>query len=186
MKEEKLTSEGEGWAWGKLIPKERLVLSTVLTEISIALVIVFVCLALHVAGLLFIAEWLLQNRQHFERPRARIHFSMLMVILFSGIMLLHVAETAVWAVFYYSRELFQDFETSLYFSLVSYTTIGYGDVLLPRKWRLLGAIEGVSGVLVCGFSTAFIFAVMNAMFKARMRQQSQLSVELNLARHCKK
>ncbi len=157
-----------------------------LTEISIAVVIVFVCLSLHVVGLLFIAEWLLQHRQHFERPRGKIHFSMLMVILFSGLMVLHVTETTIWAAFYYSRELFQDFETSLYFSLVSYTTIGYGDVLLPQKWRLVGAIEGISGVLLCGISTAFIFAVMNAMFKARMRQRSELSVELNLTRHCKK
>ena len=87
--------------------KSATILSAMLTEISIAVVIVFVCLSLHVAGLLFIAEWLLQHRQHFERPHARIHFSMLMVILFSGIMLLHVAETTIWAAFYYSRELFR-------------------------------------------------------------------------------
>jgi len=54
---------------------------------------------------------------------------------------------------------------------VSYTAIGYGDVVLPQNWRLLGAIQGVLGVLLCGLSTAFIFAVMNAMFKARMQQQ---------------
>ena len=140
-----------------------------LTEISIAGVIVFICLLIHVAGLLFIAEWLLQHRQHLERSRAGIHLSLLMFILFSGIMLLHVGETTIWATFYHRRELFPDFETSLYFSLVSYTTIGYGDVLLPQRWRLLGALEGVSGVLLCGISTAFIFAVMNAMFKARIR-----------------
>jgi hypothetical protein len=56
--------------------------------------------------------------------------------------------------------------------MVSYTTIGYGDVILPQNWRLLGAIEGVSGVLLCGVSTAFIFAVLNAMIKIRIRQQS--------------
>ena len=142
-----------------------------LTEISVAAVIVIVCLLLHVAGILLMAEWLLQHRQYFERSGARIHVSCLMIILFSGIMLLHVAEAGLWAVFYYSRGLFRDFETSFYFSMVSYAAIGYGDVLLPRNWRLLGAIEGVSGLLLCGISTAFIFAVMNAMFKARMQQQ---------------
>jgi voltage-gated potassium channel len=142
-----------------------------LTEISVAAVIVVVCLLLHVAGILLMAEWLLQHRQYFERSGARIHVSFLMIMLFSGIMLLHVAEAGLWAVFYYSRALFPDFETSLYFSVVSYAAIGYGDVLLPRNWRLLGAIEGVSGLLLCGISTAFIFAVMNAMFKARMQQQ---------------
>ena len=142
-----------------------------LTEISIALVIVFFCLLVHMAGVLLMAEWLLQHRQYFERSGARIHFSMLMIGLICGIMLLHVGESSIWAAFYYTSELFQDFETSLYFSLVSYTAIGYGDVVLPQKWRLLGAIQGVSGVLLCGLSAAFIFAVMNAMFKARMQQQ---------------
>ena len=142
-----------------------------LTEIAIAVVIVLVCLLVHVAGILLMAEWLLQHRQYFERSSARTHFSILMIVLISGIMLLHVAESGLWATFYCTSELFQDFETSLYFSLVSYTAIGYGDVVLPQNWRLLGAIQGVSGVLLCGLSTAFIFAVMNAMFKARMQQQ---------------
>ena len=158
-----------------------------LIEISIAVAIVFVCLLLHVAGILLMAEWLLQHRQYFERSGARIHFSILMIGLISGIMILHVAESSMWGTFYYTSELFQDFETSLYFSLVSYTAIGYGDVVLPQKWRLLGAIQGVSGVLICGLSAAFIFAIMNAMFKARMRpQQSRWQSTLELTRHCKK
>src|SRR6185369_932309 len=105
-----------------------------------------------------------------ERKGARIRFAILMFLLFCGIMLLHTFETAMWAVFYYSRGLFKDFETSLYFSLTSYTTIGYGDILLPQRWRLLGAIEGVTGVLFCGLSTAFIFAVMSAMLQSRLQK----------------
>ena len=101
-----------------------------------------------------------------------MRYAMLLVLLFVGIMLLHVLETSMWAVFYYSRALFKDFETSLYFSLTSYTTIGYGDVLLPQRWRLLGAIEGVTGVLFCGISTAFIFAVMSSMLQSRLRSFS--------------
>jgi voltage-gated potassium channel len=145
-----------------------------LNEILLAAVIVAVCLLLHVSGLLVMAEWLLQHREYFERKGTRIRSAILLMTLFSGIVILHVTETGIWAVFYYTQELFQNFETSLYFSLTSYTTIGYGDVLLPQKWRLLGAIEGVSGVLLCGVSTAFIFAVMNAMFQIRLQQQSTL------------
>ena len=153
-----------------------------LTEISIAVGIVFVCLLLHVAGILLMAEWLLRHREYFERSGARTHVSILMIVLISGIMLLHVAESGLWAIFYFTRELFQDFETSLYFSLVSYTAIGYGDVVLPQKWRLLGAIQGVSGVLLCGLSTAFIFAILNAMFRARMRQQ-QIPMAVDAGTH---
>jgi voltage-gated potassium channel Kch len=81
----------------------------------------------------------------------------LLIMTYSAILLLHVADTVIWAVFYYIRELFPTFETSLYFSLTSYTTIGFGDVVLPERWRLLGAIEGISGVLLCGLSTAMLF-----------------------------
>ena len=157
------------------------------TEISVAVVIVFFCLMFHVAGILLMAEWVFTRRQYFERSNARIHFSILMIVLLSGIMLLHMIEAGIWAAFYQCKELFQDFETSLYFSLASYTAIGYGDVLLPRRWRLLGAIEGVCGVLLCGISTAFLFAVMNATFKSRMQQrQPGWDTTLELTRYCKK
>jgi voltage-gated potassium channel Kch len=146
-----------------------------LKEISLAGGVVAVCLLLHVTGLLLMAEWMMQRREYFLRTNARIHSAALIVLLFSGIMLLHMIETSTWAVFYYTRSLFSDFETSLYFSLTSYTTIGYGDVLLPQRWRLLGAIEGISGVLLCGISTAFIFAVMSAMLQFRIQQQTKLS-----------
>ena len=70
---------------------------------------------------------------------------------------------------------FKDFETSWYFSLGSYTTIGYGDVVLPAKWRLFGGIEGISGVLLCGLSGAFLFAIINHMFQSRAQQQAARS-----------
>lgn len=146
-----------------------------LTQLLLAGLVVAICLLLHVAGLLLMAEWLVQRRRYFQERGTRIHSALLIVLLFSGIMILHTIETSAWAVFYYKRALFSDFETSLYFSLTSFTTIGYGDVLLPQRWRLLGAIEGISGVLLCGISTAFIFAVMSAMLQFRMKQQAKLS-----------
>ena len=143
-----------------------------LTKIAIAAAIVSVSLVIHAAGILLMAHWLLRRREGLERTGSSRQFAVLIVTLFAGIMFLHVIQTSLWAVFYYTQSLFSDFETSLYFSMVSFTTIGYGDVLLPRHWRLLGVIEGFSGVLLCGVSTAFIFAVINAMFQFRLRQHS--------------
>jgi voltage-gated potassium channel Kch len=145
-----------------------------LTEISIAAMIVCACLLVHVAGMLWMADRILHQSESRERTFTNRHFSTIIIAVFSGIVLLHVAEASMWALFYYSRSLFSDFETSLYFSLVSFASIGYGDVLLPQKWRLLGAIEGISGILLCGVSTAFIFAIVNAMFQIRTQQSSRL------------
>ena len=143
-----------------------------LSEIAIAAAIVSICLVVHLAGILTMAEWLLKRRDYLEQTASPRHFAMPLLMLFLGIMCLHLIQTGLWAVFYYTKGLFSDFETSLYFSMVSFTTIGYGDVLLPRRWRLLGVIEGFSGVLLCGVSTGFIFAVINAMFQFRLRKRA--------------
>ena len=144
-----------------------------LREIAIAAVIVTVCLVVHVTGILLMAEWLLNNRDLLQRKATTRHFALLLIALFAGIICLHLTQTGLWAMFYYTRGLFSDFETSLYFSMVSFTTVGYGDVLLPRNWRLLGVVEGFSGVLLCGISTAFMFAVVNAMVQLRLQQRSK-------------
>lgn len=138
----------------------------------IAAAVVTVCLMVHVAGILLMAKWLLRKRDELGRKATNKHFALLLIVLFTGIMCLHLTQTGLWAVLYYTRGLFSDFETSLYFSMVSFTTIGYGDVLLPRNWRLLGVVEGFSGVLLCGISTAFMFAVVNGMLQLRIQQGS--------------
>ena len=150
-------------------------LNAMFTKIVIAAAIVSLCLVIHGAGILLMAQWLFRRREDLERTASSRQFAVLIVTLFAGILFLHLIQTSLWAVFYYTQNLFSDFETSLYFSMVSFTTIGYGDVLLPRHWRLLGVIEGFSGVLLCGVSTAFIFAVINAMFQFRLRQRSNQS-----------
>ena len=146
-----------------------------LTELTTAAAIVAVSLMIHIGGILVMAEWTLRHRDDLERTASRRQFAKLILTLFAGVLFLHVIQTSLWAVFYYTQNLFADFETSLYFSMVSFTTIGYGDVLLPRRWRLLGVIEGLSGVLLCGISTAFIFAVVNGMFQFRLRQRANQS-----------
>jgi voltage-gated potassium channel len=50
-------------------------------------------------------------------------------------------------------------ESALYFSATSYTTVGYGDIILPSKWRMLGPIESILGILMCGLSVSLLFAI---------------------------
>jgi ion channel len=142
-------------------------------EILIAVAIVSGCLIVHVAGIMLMADWLLDRREYFERNATKRHFAALLIMLFAGILCLHLIQTGLWAAFYLTRGLFSDFETALYFSMVSFTTVGYGDVLLPSRWRLLGVLEAFSGVLLCGISTAFMFAVVNAVVQLRIQQRSK-------------
>ena len=77
------------------------------------------------------------------------------------LILLHLAEIAVWALFYWWQKCLPDAESSFYFSGVTYVTLGYGDLVLPKEWRLLGPVEGLTGILMCGLSTGFFFAVVS-------------------------
>jgi len=143
-----------------------------LKELLVAFGIVAVCLLLHVVSIVLLADWMLDRREKSKEQMGMLSYILLLIAAFSVIILLHMVEIGVWAIFYYARSLFQDLETALYFSITSYTTIGFGDVVLPRTWRLLGGIEGVTGVLLCGLSTAFVFAIVNAMFQMRVQRRT--------------
>jgi hypothetical protein len=82
----------------------------------------------------------------------------------------HLVEIAIWASFFSWHQMFPDIETSLYFSAVTYTTVGYGDFVLPAKWRLIAGVEGLTGILMCGWSTGFLFAVVSRMYSALLTQ----------------
>lgn len=75
---------------------------------------------------------------------------------------LHVVEILVWAAVY--RLLVPDqlasMESAAYFSFVTYTTLGYGDVTLGGSWRLLGGFEAINGILLAGWTTAMLFAIV--------------------------
>lgn len=83
------------------------------------------------------------------------------------IVLLHLSEIAVWAWAYVKGGAMSDMQTALYFSAVTYTTTGYGDVVLLPPWRLQGGVEALTGILMCGWSTGFFFAMVNRLYEAR-------------------
>jgi len=92
-----------------------------------------------------------------------------MLISIAGwIILLHMVEVAFWAFFYAWTQGMPDVQSALYFSAVTYTTTGYGDLVLPNAWRLVGGVEALTGILMCGWSTGFFFAVANGMLEGRL------------------
>jgi len=81
--------------------------------------------------------------------------------------LLHVAEIAFWALFYLWRGYLPDAEAAFYFSGVTYTTIGYGDIVLAKSYRLLAPVEGLVGVLMCSLSMGYFFVVVNRILQGQ-------------------
>jgi len=81
--------------------------------------------------------------------------------IISYLVLLHLTEIAMWAFYYHWKGLLPDFESAAYYSLATYTTVGYGDVVLPREWRLEGTSEALVGILMTAWSTALLIGVVN-------------------------
>jgi hypothetical protein len=82
---------------------------------------------------------------------------------------LHGVEAGLWALLYWVFGLFSNVETALYFSLTSYTTLGYGDVLLPVAWRLFGPLEAAIGILMFGWSTGVMVAAITMIYGRRLQ-----------------
>lgn len=77
-----------------------------------------------------------------------------------GLFAIHTVEIWLFAALYLLLAALPDFEQSLYFSTLTYTTVGYGDVVLGKSWRILGAIEGATGIIMLGWSTAFLVSLL--------------------------
>jgi hypothetical protein len=83
----------------------------------------------------------------------------------------HLTQIALWALAFLLCGQISGFETAFYFSAQNYTALGYGDVLLSERWRLLGPLEAINGLLFFGLSTAVLFAVMSHLIANRLRRQ---------------
>ena len=128
-------------------------------NLLLAGVMVALTVMIHFAGLL-ILMWLLRARGHrFRAHESAIGQGAAIVFVVLGLVAIHTVEIWLYAVVYFVLGALSEFEAALYFSTTSFTTIGYGDVVLEKKWRLLSAIEGANGLLLFGWSTAFLFSV---------------------------
>jgi len=130
---------------------------------ALASLMVGLTVCIHFGGLLALM-WLLRRRGH--RFRAHEHVARvaaLLVVVVLGLVAIHTVEIWLYAAAYLAAGALPDFETALYFSTTSFTTIGYGDVVLDRHWRLFGAIEGANGLLLFGWSTAFLLSVIQRL-----------------------
>ena len=130
----------------------------------IALALLATCVIVQSVGMLLLIHWLARVRHILESPRTPSRV-MLLPRLFVAIVLLHLIQIGLWAsVFWQAGEL-PTLETAVYLSLATYTTIGFGDVVLGPGWRVLTGVEGLTGLLLVGWSTAFAFAVVNRMYE---------------------
>src|SRR4029453_17320303 len=124
------------------------------------------CVVIHASGVTSAVRWL---RRQAPTSQQFWPWTWLFIRLAAWMVLLHLIEITVWALFYVWKHAMPELQSALYFSAVTYTTTGYGDLVLPKEWQLVGAVEALTGILMCGWSTGFFFAVVSRMFTAEAR-----------------
>ena len=139
-----------------------------ISKILIAACLVGITVAIHAAGLGVVLSHVSQSTVRPEGTRFW-PITWLLICITWMLMVFHLLEVAVWALFFWWENCMPDVESSFYFSGITYLTIGYGDLVLPKEWRLFGPIEGLTGILMCGLSTALFFAVISKRILLRMR-----------------
>src|SRR5262245_14837743 len=130
----------------------------------LALLLLAASVTVQSLGMLVLIHWIARLRGILDSPSA-IRRLTLLLRLFLWIVLLHVTQVGLWAAVYWETAELPTLESAVYFSLVTYTTIGFGDVVLGPGWRVLAGIEGLTGIILIGWSTAFVFAVVNRMYE---------------------
>ena len=89
----------------------------------------------------------------------------------------HLTQIALWAVAFLLCGQISTWETAFYYSAQNYTALGYGDIHLSGRWRLLGPLEALNGLLFLGLSTAVLFAVMSQLIAHGLRIQTGYPTE---------
>ena len=124
--------------------------------------LVVVTVAIHAVG--FSALLRAMMRAHVLNLSGSRPVTPLVIGLTCWLILIHFVEISVWGLFYFWQGCLPDAESSFYFSAVTYTTVGYGDLTLPNPWRILGPIEALTGILMCGLSAGLFFALVSRIF----------------------
>ena len=136
-----------------------------------------VTVIIHAFGTLVLVRLL---APHGEALQSKPRWTKVLLLLIGTVVLLlvmHLVEILIWAGAYLNLGVGGDlksFEEAVYFSFVTYTTLGYGDITLSGPWRIMSGIEALNGVLLAGWSTAALFALVQRVLQTiyPMRQAS--------------
>lgn len=101
--------------------------------------------------------------------------SLVILVLFLG----HMMQAGTWALLFLWLGEFSDGQTALYHSLVNLTSLGYGDIVMSERFRLLGAMEAANGVLMFGLTSGTVLSTMNRMFSRRIQERTGKDIQFS-------
>jgi len=135
-----------------------------LLKIIVGASLMVVTTAIHTLGMMM-AFQLIRRQESVSKLRL-IGKTHVYLVSWTVLMMFFVslAEVLIWASIYLALNAIEGLEQALYFSMVTFTTLGYGDILLDERWRLLASFEAANGVIMFGWTTAIVIAVVQRVY----------------------
>ena len=123
----------------------------------------------HAVGIIVLIRLLRGRVVRKDGSQSLVRMVGVLVFTVLAIFFVHTIEIWLWALLYVGLGTFEVMERALYFTIVTFTTLGYGDITLQPRWQLLSSFEAANGIILLGVSTAFVFAVIQRMYQAQPR-----------------
>lgn len=148
-------------------------------EVAISLLIIAITIVIHASGSIL---WFRYQFRHFKPTALKWKLRKVMRVLIANalfLVILHSIEITIWSLVYLvlpGIEEIKTFEEAIYFSIVTYTSLGYGDITLNPTWRIIAGFEAINGIILIGWTTAMFYTVIkNAGEKYRDDQNQDFN-----------
>lgn len=147
------------------VDSEQVISATFSVQLAVGAGMLVLCVLVHGIGLFTLSRVLGRDiEKRFENVQPLSFrgtgFTLIMV---ASIILIHFIEVWLFAFLYDYLRALPTFQDALYFSTISYSTIGYNDASIAKDWRMIAALEGMLGVILLGWSTAFLVRVLGKL-----------------------
>lgn len=134
-------------------------------QLTVGTGLIIACVVIHAVCLELLMRRLKIVGPKWDRKLPTYGHIIIMIIVVLGLFAAHTIEAWVWAIFYWVTGDVSSFSNGIYFSTVTYTTLGYGDIILSPDWQITSSLQAVSGIILFGWSTAFLVNIRTFFWK---------------------
>ena len=146
-----------------------------LVQLALGTLLILISTLIAGAGYLVLEAVLIRAQPWLLRPPHKPKLMALLCSSMAWILLIVTAGVWVWAIALWMIGIFIEMEASVYFSIVAFTTLGFGDILLPPEWRLLAGLAAVNGLMMIGLMTAMLVEVLRRVRSIQTEGQGWMS-----------
>ncbi|GGC31739.1 ion transporter [Novosphingobium marinum] len=151
---------------GEDVIDEQVITATFNSQLAVGALMIGICVLLHGFGLFGLQRALFAEtmKERIENLRPfSIRGAAATTLIVFALLFLHFVEIWLFAFLYDFLQALPNFQEALYFSTISFATIGYSDASIADEWRMVAALEGILGVILLGWSTAFFVRVLGKL-----------------------